>query len=138
MLAIAKRGEIRREEIPKDMIIAAFPSCIKGLYDTMASDRPVFHIGPFALTSFLVNIGMSVENIVNFFRSVSDFDERMPRCQVEHMVGVRGSRTKYIPPRCDILRTHGICHTTDELCKEIRHPLACYRRKLKIVKSASV
>jgi len=103
MLAIAKRGEIRREEIPKDMIIAAFPSCIKGLYDTMASDRPVFHIGPFALTSFLVNIGMSVENIVNFFRSVSDFDERMPRCQVEHMAGVRGSRTKYIPPRCDIL-----------------------------------
>jgi len=134
-LAIAKRGEIRREETPKDVIIAAFPPCIKGLYDTMASGRPVSHIGRFALTSFLVNIGMSVENVVNFFRSVSDFDERMTRYQVEHIAGVRGSRTKYIPPRCDTLRTHGICHTTDEICKRIRHPLAYYRRKLKTVKS---
>ena len=132
-LAIARRGEIRREEIPKDMIIAAFPSCIKGLYDTMASGRPVSHIGRFALTSFLVNIGMTVENVINFFRSVSDFDERMTRYQVEHIAGVRGSRTKYIPPRCDTLRTHGICHTTDEICKKIRHPLACYRRKLKTI-----
>jgi len=30
----------------------------------------------------------------------------------------RGSRTKYIPPRCDTLRTHGICHTPDEICKK--------------------
>jgi DNA primase large subunit len=134
-LAIAKRGEIRREEIPKDVIIAAFPPCIKGLYDTMASGRPVSHIGRFALTSFLVNISMSVEDVVNFFRSVSDFDERMTRYQVEHIAGVRGSRTKYIPPRCDTLRTHGICHTTDEMCKRIRHPLAYYRRKLKTMKT---
>jgi len=134
-LAIAKRGEIRREETPKDMIIAAFPPCIKGLYDTMASGRPVSHIGRFALTSFLVNIGMTVENVVNFFRSVSDFDERMTRYQVEHIAGVRGSRTKYVPPRCDTLRTHGICHTTDEICKRIRHPLAYYRRKLKTIKT---
>ncbi|MDH5266756.1 MAG: DNA primase regulatory subunit PriL, partial [Candidatus Bathyarchaeota archaeon] len=49
--------------------------------------------------------------------------------------GVRGSRTKYIPPRCDTLRTHGICHSPDEICKRIRHPLAYYRRRLKTVKS---
>ena len=134
-LAIEKRGEIRLEEIPKSVILAAFPPCIKGLYDTMASGRPVSHIGRFALTSFLINIGMTVENAIDFFRSVSDFDERMTRYQVEHIAGVRGSRTKYIPPRCDTLRTHGICHTTDEICKKIRHPLAYYRRKLKTIKA---
>jgi len=134
-LSMQKRGEIRREEIPKEVIIAAFPPCIKGLYDTMASGRPVSHIGRFALTSFLVNIGMSAENVVNFFRSVSDFDERMTRYQVEHIAGVRGSRTKYIPPRGDTLRTHGICHTPDEMCKRIRHPLAHYRRKLKTIRT---
>jgi DNA primase large subunit len=134
-LAIAKRGEMRREEIPKDVTIAAFPPCIKELYDIMAAGRSVSHIGRFALTSFLVNIGMSVENVVNFFRSVSDFDERMARYQVEHIAGVRGSRTKYIPPRCDTLRTHGICYSPDEICKKIRHPLAYYRRKLKTVKT---
>jgi len=134
-LAIEKRGEIRLEEIPKSVVIAAFPPCIKGVYDTIASGRSTSHIGRFALTSFLVNTGMSVENVVNFFRSVSDFDERMTRYQVEHIAGVRGSRTKYIPPRCDTLRTHGICHTTDEICKRIRHPLAYYRRKLKTIKT---
>lgn len=134
-LSLQKRGEIRREEIPKDVIITAFPPCINALYDTMASGRSVSHIGRFALTSFLVNIGMSVEKVVNFFRSVSDFDERMTRYQVEHIAGVRGSRTKYIPPRCDTLRTHGICHSPDEICKRIRHPLAYYRRKIKTVKS---
>ena len=134
-LSLQKRGEIRREEIPQDVIIAAFPPCIKELYDAMASGRSVSHIGRFALTSFLVNIGMSVEKVVSFFRSVSDFDERMTRYQVEHIAGVRGSRTKYIPPRCDTLRTHGICHTTEDLCKGIRHPLTYYRRKLKTVKS---
>jgi DNA primase large subunit len=137
-LAIAKRGEIRREEIPKDVIIAAFPPCIKGLYNTMASGRPVSHIGRFALTSFLVNIGMSVEDVVNFFRSISDFDERMTRYQVEHIAGVRGSRTKYIPPRCDTLRTHGICHIPDEICKSVRHPLAYYRKKSKTIKKVTV
>jgi hypothetical protein len=30
----------------------------------------------------------------------------------------RGSRTKYIPPRCDTLRTHGICHTQETYAKE--------------------
>jgi len=134
-LAIAKRGEMRREEPPKDVTVTAFPPCIKELYDTMASGRSVSHIGRFALTSFLVNIGMSVENVVNFFRSVSDFDERMARYQVEHIAGVRGSRTKYIPPRCDTLRTHGICHSPGEICKTIRHPLAYYRRKLKAAKT---
>ena len=137
-LAIEKRGEIRLEEFPKSVIIAAFPPCIKGVYDTIASGRPTSHIGRFALTSFLLNIGMTAEDVVNFFRSVSDFDERMTRYQVEHIAGVRGSRTKYIPPRCDTLRTHGICHTTDEICKRILHPLAYYRRKLKTIREEAV
>ena len=134
-LAIEKRGEIRLEEIPKSVIMAAFPPCIKGVYDKIASGRPISHIGRFALTSFLINIGMTVENVINFFRTVSDFDERMTCYQVEHIAGRRGSRTKYIPPRCDTLRTHGICPTTDEICKRIRHPLAYYRIKLKNIKA---
>jgi DNA primase large subunit len=134
-LALAKRGEIRLQEIPKGVVIAAFPPCIKGLYDSMAAGRSIPHIGRFALTSFLINIGMTVENVIDLFRSTSDFEERMTRYQVEHIAGVRGSRTKYIPPRCDTLRTHGVCPGIDEICKGIRHPLAYYRRKLKTFKN---
>jgi len=133
-LASEKRGEVRLEGIPKGVVISAFPPCIKGIYDTVLSGRPTSHIGRFALTSFLINIGMTVENVIDLFRSISDFDERMTRYQVEHIAGARGSRTKYIPPRCDTLRTHGICPSPDEICRRIRHPLVYYRRKLKVIK----
>lgn len=65
-------------------------------------------------------------------------DARTTRYQVEHIAGVRGSRTRHIPPRCDTLRTHGICITPDEICKEIRHPLAYYGRKLKAAKTQNI
>ena len=133
-LFIKKRGEIQLEELPKEVIVNAFPPCIKELYDTTASGRNVSHIGRFALTSFLINIGMTTQNVVNLFSSISDFNERLTRYQVEHIAGGRGSRTKYIPPRCDTLRTHGVCHNMDDICRKIRHPLAYYRRKLRTIR----
>ena len=133
-LFIEKRGEIQLEELPKEVIVNAYPPCIKELYDTIASGRNVSHIGRFALTSFLINIGMTTKNVVNLFSSVSDFNERLTRYQVEHIAGERGSRTKYIPPRCDTLRTHGVCHSMDDTCRRVRHPLAYYRRKLRAIR----
>jgi len=134
-LFMQKRGELRLEEMPKDIVVAAFPPCIRTLYDAISSGRHLSHIGRFALTSFLINTGMTTENVVNLFRALSDFDERMTRYQVEHIAGTRGSRTKYIPPRCATLRTHGVCLGMDEICRKIRHPLAYYRRKLKTIKA---
>lgn len=133
-LFIEKRGKIQSEEIPQTVVNAAFPPCIKELYDTIKSGHHLSHIGRFALTSFLINIGMTVETVIDLFRSFSDFDERMTRYQVEHIAGEKGGRTKYIPPRCDTLRTHGVCVGADDICRRIRHPLAYYRRKLRTVK----
>lgn len=132
-----RKSKIKMEELPKDVVISAFPPCIKKLYDTIASGRNVSHIGRFALTSFLTNTGMTTEDVVNLFRTFPDFNERLTRYQVEHIAGRRGSRTRYIPPRCDTLQTHGVCQNKDEICREIRHPLAYYRRKLKTVEKST-
>lgn len=130
-----KRGKTSFEDFPKEVVVAAFPPCLKSLYDATASGQRISHIGRFALTSFLINIGMPVENVVDLLRSFSDFNERMTRYQVEHIAGKRGSRTKYTPPRCDTLRTHGICPEMNEICRTISHPLTYYRRKLRAVKA---
>ena len=130
-----RKAKIKMEELPKDVVIPAFPPCIKKLYDTIASGRNISHIGRFALTSFLTNTGMTTEEVVNLFRTLPDFNERLTRYQVEHIAGRRGSRTKYIPPRCDTLQTHGVCQNKDETCQRIRHPLAYYRRKLKTIEN---
>ena len=130
-LAAKKREKIRLEEIPKRVVMEAFPPCIKGVYDRVAAGRPASHMGRFALTSFLLGIGMTVEDVFKFFRSVSDFNERMTRYQVEHIAGARGSGTKYTPPNCSTLRTHGICISPDPECKGAVNPLVCYKRKLR-------
>ncbi len=130
-LAAKKREQIQIEEMPKRVVIEAFPSCIKSVYDRIAAGRPASHIGRFALTSFLLNIGMSVEDVFKFFRSVSDFNERLTRYQVEHIAGTRGSGIRYTPPNCTTLRTHGICILPEDECEGAVNPLVCYRRKLK-------
>jgi len=129
-LAISKREKIKLEEIPKTVVMEAFPPCIKSLYEKLSSGGHLSHIGRFALTSFLVNVGMPTEAIVDLFRNLSDFNERLTRYQVEHIAGERGSRTRYIPPKCETLKTHGVCINPDEICSRIRHPLMYYRRKL--------
>ncbi len=130
-LAFSKREKIKLEEIPKEINIKAFPPCIKALYDMLSSGRHLSHIGRFTLTSFLVNIGMPTESIVDLFRNLSDFNERLTRYQVEHIAGERGSRTRYTPPKCETLKTHGVCQNPDELCERIRHPLSYYRKKIR-------
>ncbi len=129
-LAAEKREQIQLEEMPKRVVMEAFPPCIKSVYDRVAAGRPASHIGRFALTSFLLNIGMSEEDVFKFFRSVSDFNERMTRYQVEHIAGTRGSGTKYTPPNCATLRTHGICVSPEPECRGAVNPLVCYKRKI--------
>jgi DNA primase large subunit len=137
MLAL-KKGKLKTEEMPKQIVIAAFPPCIKALYTAIQSGHHLSHIGRFTLTTFLVNIGMTPEETIALYQSLSDYNERLTRYQVEHIAGARGSGTKYIPPRCDTLRTHGVCIEPDELCKSrypVRHPLGYYRRKLRRVQT---
>ncbi|HDQ05252.1 MAG TPA: hypothetical protein ENN36_00825 [Candidatus Bathyarchaeota archaeon] len=129
-LAAEKREQIQLEEMPQRVVMEAFPPCIKGVYNRVSAGRPASHIGRFALTSFLLNIGMTEEDVFKFFRSVSDFNERMTRYQVEHIAGTRGSGTKYTPPNCATLRTHGICVSPEPECKGAVNPLVCYKRKL--------
>jgi len=132
-------GKAEFAEFRGEVVDEAFPPCVRYLYEAAKSGRHLSHVGRFTLTSFLVRIGMKPAEIVDLFRSSSDFNERMTRYQVEHIAGDRGSRTKYIPPTCDTLRTHGLCPGTNDSCRGVRHPLTYYRRKTgTLKKKASV
>jgi DNA primase large subunit len=127
----ARKGAIRQEEYPQTVNHEAFPPCIRALYDALSSGHHLSHTGRFTLTTFLVNIGMPTEAVLDLYRHVSDFNERLTRYQVEHIAGERGSRTRYQPPTCQTLRTHGVCTNPDDNCKNVRHPLSSYRRRLR-------
>jgi DNA primase large subunit len=133
-LTLEKVSKAEIEGVPKTVREDAFPPCIKTLYDATSKGRHISHIGRFTLTSFLVNIGIPTENIIELFRSFSDFNEHMTRYQVEHIAGERGSRTRYKPPKCDTLKTHGLCIDPDETCKKANHPINYYKRKSREIK----
>jgi len=130
-LSIDKIGKAEMEGFPKTILQTAFPPCINALYQAISAGRHLSHIGRFALTSFLINIGMPPESVIELFKNFSDYNQRMTSYQVEHIAGERGSRTRYIPPRCETLKTHGLCTEPDETCQKIFHPLSYYRRKSK-------
>ncbi len=131
-LAIERIGTSEMEGFPKTVIHKAFPPCISALYDAVSQGHHLSHIGRFALTSFLVSIGMPSEKVNELFKSFSDYNERLTRYQIEHIAGERGSRTRYTPPNCATLQTHGVCVSSDDsLCHGSRNPLVYYKRKLK-------
>ena len=107
-------------------IIAPAPSrewapCMVSLRNRVADAS---HFGLFALAAYMAHKGHMVDEIVDVLRVRSDFDERVARYQVEHIAGLRGSRVKYKPPRCQSMKTHGLCIDNGRQCPYgIQNPL---------------
>ncbi len=133
--ASERLGAFENDDFPKTIAPEAYPPCIKILYDAASKNRHLSHVGRFTLTSFLINIGMSPEQLTDLFRSFSDFNERLTRYQVEHIAGSRGTGTKYTPPNCETLQTHNVCVNRDEVCGGAKNPLVYYKRKQRFIGS---
>ncbi|MCS7374104.1 MAG: DNA primase large subunit PriL [archaeon GB-1867-097] len=119
------------EEYKGPVVEEAFPPCIRRILSSLLKGESLPHMARFALTSFLVNVGKSVDDIVSLFNLTADFSENITRYQVEHIAGFRGSRKKYTPPSCSTLRTFGLCFPEDDLCRRVKHPLMYYKLKVK-------
>ncbi|GFO97295.1 DNA primase large subunit [groundwater metagenome] len=104
-----------------------FPPCMAHALSGAQSGVNLSHSMRFALTSFLLNIGMNVEGIIALFRVSPDFDEERTRYQVMHIHGATG--TVYKSPSCDTMVTYGNCIGKEPLCERISHPLSYYSRK---------
>lgn len=104
----------------------AFPPCIRGVLADLRSGKNILHSARFALASFLLNVGMDVERVLEVFSTTPDFNERIARYQIEHIAGRRGSGKRYTPYKCESMKTLGLCRAE---C-EVKHPLHYYRRAL--------
>jgi DNA primase large subunit len=123
----AKRAEERVDlgEVTED----AFPPCIREMLAAVAIGTNLAHTARFALTTFLLAVGMTVDEVVGVFNTSPDFDEERTRYQVEHIAGKSG--TAYRPPSCATMATYGNCPGEDRLCRWVNHPLSYYERKVK-------
>lgn len=102
---------------------SCFPPCMIEIISEIQRGMNVPHTARFAVTSFLLNIGMSPGDILKLFKSAPDFDEEKSRYQIEHIAGMRGKGAKYSAPSCDTMRTYQNCVAN---CN-VPHPLIFYR-----------
>jgi len=105
-----------------------WPPCMQALRKRLLAGEPVSHFGNFAAAAFMLRIGMTVEEVVNIYSQRGDFDPKIARYQVEHIAGLKGSRTKYSVPRCATMQTHGLCIEEGRLCGGVKTPLQFYKR----------
>ena len=105
-----------------------FPPCISHALANVQGGVNLAHSMRFAMTSFLLSVGMSVDEILNLFNVSPDFDAEVTLYQIEHIAGATGN--VYKPPACDTMRTYGNCIGKDRLCEKINHPLAYYEKKI--------
>lgn len=137
------RGKLPKSIVEVEAVPAlggpdTWPPCMRALREKLLSGENLSHFANFALASFLINIGASPEEVVNLYANRPDFDQRIARYQVEHIAGMRGSRTKYTAPNCNTMRTSGLCVGNEKICGGVKNPLTYYRRavgkKLKLDK----
>jgi DNA primase large subunit len=105
-----------------------FPPCISHALANVQGGVNLAHSMRFAMTSFLLSVGMSVDEILNLFNVSPDFDAEKTLYQIEHIAGATGNI--YKPPACDTMRTYGNCIGKDRLCEKVSHPLAYYEKKI--------
>ena len=104
-----------------------WPPCMEAIRNRIADAS---HKELFTIAAFLVNRGYTVEQILSMLAERPDFNEKIARYQVEHIAGLRGSRTRYKPPSCQTMRSLGLCVEEGRLCpKWIRNPLEFRKRQ---------
>ncbi|MCE8425763.1 MAG: DNA primase large subunit PriL [Candidatus Methanoperedens sp.] len=110
-----------------EVIPDCFPPCISAAKSDVQANMNLSHTMRFAMTSFLLNIGMTTEKVTEIFRTSPDFKEQATYYQTSHINGASG--TTYTCPACATMATNGNC-PGKILCKKIEHPLVYYRRKV--------
>ncbi len=128
---VNREKAFQRKEDYGEVEAGLFPPCIKCLIQDSQSGEPMAHQPRFVLATFLVNIGMPVEQIAELFVNTPNFNEKKTRYYIEYTMGKRGSGTKYSPPSCEKMIFYGLCKNKDQICKYVKHPLSYYSRKKK-------
>jgi len=122
-----------RKKIPRPKYslvrdVKDYPPCVKHALKELEEGKNLPHYGRFLLATYLLSIGKSIEEVINYFSKAPDFKEKITRYQVEHIAGLKGGKTKYRVPSCKTLAEHNFCFKTDE-CNGIKNPTQFGRKK---------
>ena len=123
----------------KEDILTLYPPCVKEILKKAQEGQNLVHQERLFIVWFLIALDYPVEEIVNIFSVLPDFDRDRTTYQVNF-----AKRKKYVPYQCSTLKSFNLCMAAkdkDELClegygskelserKKLKHPLAYVRIK---------
>jgi DNA primase large subunit len=126
--AVEEVKKLLAEKAPKHIVPVTvrgeMPPCMVQILAKIRTGEDVSHIENFTIASYMVNAGYSVDEVIDVFKDRADYNEKIARYQVEHIAGMRGSRTKYKPPSCNKMKSYGLCVEGGAKCpRKIKNPL---------------
>jgi DNA primase large subunit len=101
---------------------AQFPPCVTALLDRARDGEALPDHSAFALTAFLVDVGLGPEEIGSLVGDASDPESLATRARYLQ----DGDRTQYPMPTCATMQALGDCVNRDERCETIAHPMRYY------------
>ena len=97
----------------------SFPPCVMEIFRKIDEGQNVIHIERLFLVFYLHALQFSIEDIVNLFTKLPDFDRKQTEYQVEF-----AKKKGYSPHSCSTLKSLGLCKAkeyNDKLCLEGYH-----------------
>ncbi len=107
---------------------AVTPPCIQHIYDQIDKGENLPHPARVLLGTFLIYSNKSIEEMLELFKRLPDYNEQITRYQLEHLAGKRGNPKKYYVPSCEKIKLSNLCFET-KICRGINNPIQLVSRK---------
>jgi DNA primase large subunit len=98
------------------------PPCIDHIYKVLNNGENLPHSARLLLATFLLFSEKNIEEIIEIFKKLPDYNEQITRYQLEHLSGKKGSSKKYFVPSCEKIKLQNLCYETF-VCKGIINPI---------------
>ncbi len=103
------------------------PPCIDHIYKVLNNGENLPHSARLLLATFLLFSEKNIEEIIEIFKKLPDYNEQITRYQLEHLSGKKGSSKKYFVPSCEKIKIQNLCYETI-VCKGIINPIQLLRK----------
>jgi DNA primase large subunit len=74
------------------------------------------------LATFLINLDIPQNLIIDLFKRSPDFNERITRYQIEHLQGLKGSKKRYLTYNCDTMKALNMCKAECGIRNPLQYP----------------
>ncbi|MCS7122794.1 MAG: hypothetical protein NZ908_02460 [Candidatus Micrarchaeota archaeon] len=99
-------AKIFKDWLPKPSVRVSrsFPPCIQNILNRISNGENIGHYERLILGIYMIRIGKSIDEIVDYYRTLPNFNERKTRYYLEHI-----HKNNYMMYSCEKIRQLGLC-----------------------------